>query len=148
MIADTTFVAVLTISTQTQNATEVPMLEDFTMTWVCSRTGKHRTTVARWHGRRAYPPEVIRLARIELDGELGLIDPRWEGWRLCWRHGVLIPPPVNPLAPFTPGEILAFGYKVERMHALERELMKLRASPRAEAIAIAGRDARKRLVGE
>lgn len=115
------------------------MLEDFTMTWVCTRTGRHRTTVARWRERQAFPPEVIRLARLELDGELGLIDPRWEGWRLCWRHGVLVPPDAHPLPPFTPGEVLSLGYKVERMHELERELAKLKDSPRTDPLAITAR---------
>jgi len=107
----------------------------FTDEWVQQCTGRHRTTIARWRRHRNWPPEILRLARLEIEGELGLIDPRWRGWRLCSRRGQLFPPDAyaTPATGFTPGELLALPWKLGRLQALEVEVAGLRERERAAA---------------
>lgn len=92
--------------------------------WAIERTGKHRTTVLRWRLAGTWPPELQRLARLELDGELGLIHPAWEGWKLDARTAELCAP-LSRLS-FAPGQLLAIPLREQLVHALERDLGLLR----------------------
>lgn len=100
----------------------------FSDEWVQACTKRHRTTIARWRSKRSWPPEILRLARLEIDGELGLIDPRWAGWRLCSKRGELFPPEdvAVPTVGWTPGALLATAWKLARLQALELEVEELR----------------------
>ena len=104
----------------------------FTDTWVAAATGMHRTTVSRWRRRRSFPPIVRRLARLELDGELGAIHAAWTGWRLDRKAGELVTPDGWT---FTPGEIRAYPLRLQEARALRRELDTMRSARRRGILA-------------
>jgi hypothetical protein len=92
--------------------------------WAAERTGKHRTTILRWRLSGTWPPELVRLARLELEGDLALIHADWEGWRLDARSGELCAP-LSRLT-FKPGRLLAIPLREQHVHALQRQLDSLR----------------------
>jgi hypothetical protein len=94
--------------------------------WAAERTGKHRTTILRWRLSGSWPPELVRLARLELDGELGLIHPDWDGWKLDVRTGELCAP-LSRLS-FPPGRLLAIPLREQHVHALQRQVDALRSA--------------------
>lgn len=95
--------------------------------WLMQVTGAHPSTVRRWRARRSYPLAVRRLAELELQGNLGLIHPEWEGW-IINRDGVLVTAEGWTVRP---GEIRGMALNYQRISALERELKKLREKLRA-----------------
>lgn len=96
--------------------------------WIIERAGVHRTTVTRWRAARKFPPMLQRLAELELGGELGLIDPRWMGWRVA--GGELVAPNGDH---FAPGIILALALRLQQLGELER----LSRAPRRGPVAVA-----------
>lgn len=76
--------------------------------WARERTGAHRTTIARWR-RRGWPRVLIRLAALELDGQLGLIHPAWRGWFIRRSTGELCAPEEWAQRPWTPLHLLALS---------------------------------------
>lgn len=107
-----------------------------TTDWLQRRTGKHRSTIARWRARGCIPTELERLARLELGGELELIHAQWAGWRLDPRSGTLVTPGGEPHAA---GEIQCLGLLRQRVDALEAELAQLRALRARSRLARLGR---------
>jgi len=102
------------------------MSHHFTDAWARERTGRHRTTVTRWRESGKFPPELVRLAELELQGELGHIHARWQGWRIT-RAGELVSPAGEP---FLPGELLALGLKYQQLGELTRLQANVRGTER------------------
>lgn len=101
-----------------------------TLDWARRVTGKHRTTVRRWKETGRWPPEVLRLAGLEVHGRIGLIHRAWTGWMINPRTGELVTPDNWSV---DAGAILTWRIVFERVRALEAELAKLRAAqPRGE----------------
>jgi hypothetical protein len=65
-------------------------------------TGAHPVTVRRWKKLARLPRWLERLVRVCLQGELGEIDPAWNGWRIV--RGELISPEGRS---YSPGAIRA-----------------------------------------
>lgn len=86
--------------------------------WLRERTGKHRSTITRWRLAGRLPPELVRLARLELDGELGLIHDKWAGWKIHPKTGELVSPGGEC---YTAGEIQCIPLQHQRIRALELE---------------------------
>ena len=110
----------------------------FSDEWVRRRTGKHRTTIARWREKQCFPPEIVRLARLELDGELGLIHADWHEIRLCRKSGLLVVPGGFARGPgfreYTPHELAALPWRLAELTALKRERERVQSRPALQAI--------------
>jgi hypothetical protein len=102
--------------------------------WLVDVAGAHRTTVARWRAEQRLPAAVSLLIRVMHDGELGLVDDAWRGFRLDRRAGVLWTPDDWPCRP---GDILAIRYRMAQLRALELELARARARETPLQLAIA-----------
>lgn len=87
--------------------------------WLIERARVHRSTVARWRARRAYPPALERLAELELYGRLELIHDAWTGFRIDARNGDLIMPGGER---YRAGELLALPLRAQHVAELERQL--------------------------
>lgn len=94
--------------------------------WIRDRTGRHRTTIKRWRDAGRFPPELVRLAELELEGELGHIHARWHGWRIN-RAGELVSPAGEP---YLPGELLAMSLKYQQIAELTRLANNVRGTER------------------
>lgn len=86
--------------------------------WLASVAGVHRTTAERWLASQRLPRAVGLLIRVVLEGELELVHPDWEGFRLD-RWGKLWTPEGWPCSP---GDLRAIRYRVAQVRELEREL--------------------------
>jgi hypothetical protein len=75
------------------------------------------------------PPELLRLAALELDGQLGMIHDAWHGWTLSTRSGALETPQGWS---FSPAELIAMPLRYQLIRALEHELKMLRADRQRE----------------
>ena len=78
-------------------------------------TNAAERTARRWILSDRAPRLVVRYLQLLNDGSLGLIAPRWEGWRL--RGSELYSPEGQA---FRPGEIRAIPLRVQQIAALER----------------------------
>lgn len=94
--------------------------------WLQKVTGAHRTTIARWRALGSLPPELVRLAKLELVGEIGLINDAWLGWRIDAKTGQLISP--GETFAYTPGEICALNLRLQQLAELDRDNSRLRQS--------------------
>lgn len=92
--------------------------------WIIARTGRHRTTIARWRRTRRFPPELEALAALELGGELGIISAAWQGWTLDRRTSELCAP--GRWLSFSVGELLAAPLRDQERRALASELARIR----------------------
>ena len=99
----------------------------FTDTWVMERTGKHRTTVYRWRQDGRFPPELERLAELELEGQLALIHDKWQGWKIDPRTGELVTPGGDR---FMPAELVALPVQYQRLTELTRLANNVRGTER------------------
>jgi hypothetical protein len=91
--------------------------------WLKDRAGVHRSTVARWRASRNFPPALVRLAQLELDGRLGLIHSAWEGFTLDARTGELVVPGGER---YRAGELVALPIRAQHVRELERQLERRR----------------------
>lgn len=87
--------------------------------WLIERAGVHRSTVARWRARRAYPPAIERLAELEVHGRLELIHDAWAGFTIDRRTGELVTPGGER---YRAGELLALPIRAQLLHELERQV--------------------------
>lgn len=82
----------------------------------------HRTTILRWLKGQVQIPghqhQVIKMLLGDLPGTAG----KWTGWR--FHDGLLLSPAGDA---YQPGEVMAIGLNHQRITALERELLALRA---------------------
>ena len=65
----------------------------------------HITTARRWKRGEEPPYTALKLIELLTTGNLGVIDLRWQGWRL--HHGSLISPDGMD---FSPGDIHAMTF--------------------------------------
>lgn len=80
-------------------------------------TGVHIDTARRWKRRGRVPHPYTLLIHLRTSGDLGAIDPHWQGWRLV--GGKLWTPEQQPLAP---GDLRAIPYRSQLLAELERQL--------------------------
>lgn len=78
------------------------------------RVGVSRRTWNRWmDGKCRIPRAVVELAHILVNGDLGAIDPAWNGWHVArgklWDHGT---------DGHTPGSIRVWWWTWQRLAAL------------------------------
>lgn len=91
--------------------------------WLIERSGVHRATVARWRARREFPPALVRLAELELEGQLALIHPAWAGFAIDPRTGELVMPGGER---YRAGELLAIPLRTQHLQELQRVLERRR----------------------
>ena len=99
---------------------------------LCKQLGVHRTTVQRWLRKKTIPNAMYVLLDLLHNGSLARIHRAWDGWKLCPRDGVLIPP--NGSRPFAPGHLYAMQLNYQRISALKSENRELRNRLRQTAI--------------
>jgi hypothetical protein len=87
--------------------------------WLRERAAVHRSTVARWRAQRQFPPALVRLAALELEGRLELIHAAWAGFSIDARSGELVMPGGER---YRAGEILALPIRAQQLRELERRL--------------------------
>lgn len=87
--------------------------------WLSDRAGVHRSTIARWRARRAFPRALVRLAALELEGRLELIHSAWTGFVLDVRTGELVMPGGER---YRAGELMALPIRAQHLRELERAL--------------------------
>ena len=84
-------------------------------------TGAHIDTARRWKRTGTMPAAIAALLELRLEGELGLVDQLWRGFRLA--GGQLWTPEG---APITPGDIRAIPFRRLQLDALQRRALEPR----------------------
>jgi hypothetical protein len=84
----------------------IPELSGVNAELIAELCGVHVTTARRWK-RGEYPPlSALKVIALYQTGELGAVDPKWNGWSL--RNGSLTTP--DEAYTFTPGEVQAIPF--------------------------------------
>jgi hypothetical protein len=80
-------------------------------------TNVHIDTARRWKRAGQIPSRYAPLVALHLDGELGVVDRQWQGWKLS--RGTLWTPEHQPLRP---GDVRAIPYQQQLIAELQRQL--------------------------
>jgi hypothetical protein len=93
----------------------MPELYGISALLIAGLVGVHPDTARRWKRAGRVPAAVRELLRLRLDGDLGLVDPRWSGFRLV--RGELFTPEGDRVGP---GDIRAIPFRRQQLAELQR----------------------------
>ena len=95
----------------------IPELSGVTAELIVELCGVHITTARRWK-RGEYPPlSALKVIALYQTGELGAVDPKWNGWSL--RNGLLTTP--DEAYTFSPGEVQAIPFQKQLIRHYQDE---------------------------
>ncbi len=91
---------------------------------VAEITGNHRKTVLRWMRNREFPTAIRRLLDLLHNGNLGAINPAWDGWALHADTGELRAPEDTT---WRAGDVRAMQLRYHEISALKLKIRQLQA---------------------
>ena len=81
----------------------------------------HVTTARRWKKGEQPPFSALQLLKLHRDGEIGVVDLKWAGWRL--HNGLLIS---DDGTSFTPGDVRSIPFLRMQIDSYQRDQRSVR----------------------
>jgi hypothetical protein len=94
----------------------IEALNDVTPEVIAEICRVHVTTARRWKKGEMPPFAALQLLKLFYDGEIGVVDLKWAGWRL--RNGLLMS---EDGTCFMPGEVRAIPWLRQQIESYQRD---------------------------